>query len=126
MYDVSIWTSTEIYVALICAAAPGVKPLISRMLPKLLGTSLRSRTRPSGGSSNAIELSLKMKRSTKSNSTTNLTSAQGPYSEIYSPAKHDEESLDGKSDMDEGPGRMKVEDGIVRNTSVVIKSERRM
>lgn len=135
MYDVSIWTSTEIYVALICAAAPGIKPLVSKLLPKLLGTTLRSRTVTTGPHSNQIELSSKLKRSTlgsrhlsvlKSNSETQLTSAHGPYAEIYSTGKHDEESLDGKSDVDEGAGRLRAEDGIVRNTSVVIRSERRM
>lgn len=133
-YDVSIWTSTEIYVTLICAAAPGIKPLISRLLPRLLGTTLRSRTKTTAVGSNAIELTSKMRRSTlgtrhssvlKSNSTTKLTSARGPYSEIYSAGKHDEESLDGKSDMDEG-SEMRMEDGIVRNTKVVITSERRV
>ncbi|PVH91342.1 hypothetical protein DM02DRAFT_664093 [Periconia macrospinosa] len=44
LYDVSIWTSTEINATLICAAAPGVKPLISKLFPRLLGTSYRSRT----------------------------------------------------------------------------------
>ncbi|KAK7185636.1 hypothetical protein PSPO01_08322 [Paraphaeosphaeria sporulosa] len=134
MYDVSIWTSTEIYVTLICAAAPGIKPLISKVLPKLLGTTLRSRTGTTGAQTNPIELTSKMKRSTlgsrhlsvlKSNSTTQLTSAHGPYAEIYSTGKHDEESLDGKSDVDDGSGRLKAEDGILRNTSVVIRSERR-
>jgi hypothetical protein len=46
-YDVTIWTSTEIYVSLICAAAPGTKPLISLLLPRLLGTTLQSRIRSS-------------------------------------------------------------------------------
>ncbi|KAL1610123.1 hypothetical protein SLS60_001788 [Paraconiothyrium brasiliense] len=133
MYDVSIWTSTEIYVALICAAAPGIKPLVSRLLPKLLGTSLRSRSKTTGGS-NAYELGSKMKRSTlgtrhsavlNSSSTTNLTSVHGPYSKmtkVYSTATHDEESLDGKSDMDERPKRIQT-DGIMRNTSVLVKME---
>ncbi|KAJ4350020.1 uncharacterized protein N0V89_008641 [Didymosphaeria variabile] len=124
MYDVSIWTSTEIYVALICAAAPGIKPLVSMLLPKLLGTSLRSRSKTTGGS-HAYELHCKMKRSTLG--TTTLTSAHGPYSKmskVYSAAKHDEESLDGKSDVDERCNRVRA-DGIMRNTSVVITSEQR-
>jgi len=37
-YDLSIWTSTEVYVSLICAAAPGMKPVILRLLPRFLGT----------------------------------------------------------------------------------------
>ena len=79
-----------------------------------------------------MELNSKMKRSTmgtrhstalKSNSTTNLTTAHGPYSEIHSLGKHDEESLDGKS-MDEGV--TPVRDGILKNTQVVITSEHRV
>ncbi|KAJ4298915.1 hypothetical protein N0V90_004158 [Kalmusia sp. IMI 367209] len=138
MYDVSIWTSTEIYVALICAAAPGVKPLVNKLLPKLLGTTLRSRT--TGGHTNPVELSSKMKRTTrgtthgtrhstvlKSGSTANLTTAHGPYSEIHSLGKHtDEDSLDGKSDIGEGHIRERPADGIVRNTRVVITSEERV
>jgi hypothetical protein len=132
---VSIWTWTEIYVTLICAATPGMKPLISRLLPRLLGTTLRSRTGTTGGRSNQIELASKMRRSAlgtrhssvlKSNSTANLTSAPGPYAEIYSTGNHDEESLDGKSDVDDGPGRMKADNVILRDTSVVIKSEVRV
>lgn len=134
-YDTSIWTSTEIYVTLICAAAPGVKPLIHKLLPRLLGSTLRSRTGISGPQPHQIELSSKMKRSTlgathrsvlKSHSETQLTSAHGPYAEIYSTGNHDEESLDGKSDVDEGLSRFKAADGILRNTSVVIKSESRV
>ena len=132
MYDVSIWTSTEIYVTLICASSPGVKPLISRLLPSLLGTTLRSRTGTTGGRSNTIEMNSKMKRTTmgtrhsvlKTNSTLKLTAAHGPYSEIHSLGKHDEESLDGKSDLEDGltPGR----EGILKNTEVVITSEERV
>ncbi|KAF1971386.1 hypothetical protein BU23DRAFT_370173, partial [Bimuria novae-zelandiae CBS 107.79] len=39
-YDISIWTSTEIYVSLVCAAAPGIKPVVSLVLPKITGASL--------------------------------------------------------------------------------------
>jgi hypothetical protein len=64
-YDISIWTSTEIYVSLLCAAAPGVKPLIAKTLPKLLESSLSNRSRtttvhPPG----SIELNLKTRRGT--------------------------------------------------------------
>lgn len=132
MYDVSIWTSTELYVTLICAAAPGTKPLVSMLLPKLLGTTLRSRTGNTAGRSNTIELNSRMKRSTlgtrhstviKSNSTTNLTTAHGPYSEIHSLGKHDEESLDGKSMYE---GVLPVREGIMKNTQVTITSEDRV
>ena len=35
-YDISIWTSTEIYICIICASAPGVKPLLVKILPKIM------------------------------------------------------------------------------------------
>jgi hypothetical protein len=133
MYDVSIWSSTEAYITLICAATPGIKPLVSKILPKLFGTALRSRSGTTGGRSNAIELNSKLNRSTlgtkhfsmlKSNSTTNLTTAVGPYSEIHSLGRHDEESIDDKS-IHDSPRLMKAEDGIMRNTRVVIRSEER-
>jgi hypothetical protein len=66
MYDISIWTSTEIYVSLICASAPGIKPLVTKVLPKLLGSSISSRSQtgftvdPPG----SIELELKLRRGT--------------------------------------------------------------
>ena len=65
-YDISIWTSTEIYVSLVCASAPGIKPIVAKVLPKLLGSSLnsRSRTRTSVNAPGSIELSLKQRRGT--------------------------------------------------------------
>ncbi|KAF2180449.1 hypothetical protein K469DRAFT_672921 [Zopfia rhizophila CBS 207.26] len=65
-YDVSIWTSTEIYVSLICASAPGIKPLVAKLPPQLLGTTLRSRTRTRSArqQSDGTELSSKLKGST--------------------------------------------------------------
>lgn len=48
-YDISIWTSTEIYVSLICASAPGAKPLVAKIMPKLLGSSLPSRSQSDFG-----------------------------------------------------------------------------
>lgn len=106
-YDVSIWTSTEIYVSLLCASAPGVKPVIVKILPKLLGSSFsRSRTRTTGRATTGIELGLssKWKRttvgSTRMNnrrlSETALTTADGPYTEVGNGA--DARSLGGKSD----------------------------
>jgi hypothetical protein len=61
----------------------------------------------------------------KSNSTTNLTTTDGPYSETHSLGSHDEESIDGKS-IHDSPSLMKAEDGIMRNTRVVIRSEERV
>lgn len=91
-YDISIWTSTEIYVSLICAAAPGIKPVVSLVLPKLLGSSLGSRTRTTGdgsGGAAPIELHSKMKRVTIGSARTRrnmnesvLDEADGPYAEI--------------------------------------------
>ncbi|KZM23120.1 hypothetical protein ST47_g5760 [Ascochyta rabiei] len=90
-YDVSIWTSTEIYVSLLCASAPGIKPFVVKILPKLLGSSSRSRTRTTGGVSYGIELGLssKWKRttigSTRMNrrpSETALSTADGPYTQV--------------------------------------------
>lgn len=92
-YDVTIWTSTEIYVSLTCAAAPGVKPLIGKLLPHLLGTTFRSRTRTTGKQAygtGPIELSGKVRRSTlatggsihKSVSAAGLTAGSGPWIEV--------------------------------------------
>lgn len=90
-YDISIWTNTEIWVAMICAAAPGIKPVLVKILPKLLGTTLRSRTKtkPSGGATGpSIEMGSKWKRNTRASShvhaqtsETALASAHGPYTE---------------------------------------------
>lgn len=106
-YDVSIWTSTEIYVSLLCASAPGVKPVVVKVLPKILGSSFsRGRTRATGEQSTGIELGLgsKWKRTTigstrMSNKRMNvaaLTTADGPYTEVGSGV--DARSLSGKSD----------------------------
>ena len=90
-YDVSIWTSTEIYVSLLCASAPGIKPVIKKVMPKLLGSSFSSRTQTDGRTGTGIELGLssKWKRttigSTRINrrlSETMLTTADGPYTQV--------------------------------------------
>ncbi|TKX18832.1 hypothetical protein C1H76_9093 [Elsinoe australis] len=36
-YDTSIWSAVEINVALLCTAAPAVKPLVKQLAPRLLG-----------------------------------------------------------------------------------------
>lgn len=106
-YDVSIWTSTEIYVSLLCASAPGVKPVVVKVLPKILGSSFsRARTRVTGEGSTGIELGLgsKWKRTTIGSTRMNnkrineaaLTTADGPYTEVGSGV--DARSLSGRSD----------------------------
>jgi hypothetical protein len=98
-YDISIWTATEIYICLVCASAPGVKPLVSKILPKLLGSTMKSRTYgTSGAPLGSVELSSKMRKGTmgsvavhRSISEAKLT---GPYTEVSRGA--DAESLDGK------------------------------
>lgn len=101
-YDISIWTNTEIYVSLICAAAPGIKPVIKRLMPNILGTSLKSRSRTTGG---GIELggSSKWRHTTtigsarlqRQTSQTALATADGPYTECGGGV--DDESWEGKS-----------------------------
>ncbi|KAL5398425.1 hypothetical protein PMIN06_006553 [Paraphaeosphaeria minitans] len=104
-YDISIYTSTEIYVSLICAAAPGVKPVVTLVLPKLLGSSLGSRTRTTTGDGYGgaapIELHSKMRRATIGSARTRknmhesiFDEAYGPYSEVGRGV--DTESLDSK------------------------------
>ncbi|CAI6341711.1 unnamed protein product [Periconia digitata] len=96
MYDLSIWTATEIYVSLICAAAPGMKPLVSKILPKLLGSTLASdkHTATTGYKSthppDSVELSLSRQRrgtigSTRVRRNTHdsiLEEGDGPYTEV--------------------------------------------
>lgn len=94
-YDVSIWTSTEIYVSLLCASAPGVKPVVLKILPKILGSSFsRSRTQTNEGADTSIELGLgsRWKRTTIGSARMNnrrqgesvLATADGPYTEVGS------------------------------------------
>jgi hypothetical protein len=103
-YDVTIWTSTEIYVSLVCAAAPGVKPLISIVLPRLLGTTSRSRTRSSIDRSHGtgtVDLSGKTAHGTlttnnstyRSNSVTGLTAMAENNPSTVIGRGTDEESL---------------------------------
>jgi hypothetical protein len=94
-YDISIWQSTEIYVSLLCASAPGIKPAVKKILPKLLGSySSRYRTRTTGGESVGIELGLgpNWKRATIGSARVHnrrlnesvLDTADGPYTEFGS------------------------------------------
>lgn len=113
-YDVSIWTSTEIYVSLLCASAPGIKPVIKKVMPKLLGSSFSSRTRTDGRTDTGIELGLgsKWKRTTIGSarinrrlSNTALTTADGPYTQVG--GGMDARSLSRKSE--ESPGTVTSE-----------------
>jgi hypothetical protein len=123
-YDISIWTNTEIYVSLICAAAPGIKPVVARILPKLLGSSLRSRSRTTGPTGQSIELGSKWRRGTtggrstlrRQTSETALASAVGPYTECGRGA--DAESL-GDETSERPSRRGSHEDGIIYKTSEI-------
>ncbi|KAH7385492.1 hypothetical protein DE146DRAFT_681050 [Phaeosphaeria sp. MPI-PUGE-AT-0046c] len=124
-YDISIWTNTEIYVSLICAAAPGIKPVIVRLLPKALGTSLRSRTRTTGG---GIELggSSKWKHTTtigsgrlqRQTSQTALATADGPYTECGRAG--DDESWENKSGRASRQGS-EDEGGIYKTSEISVQ-----
>lgn len=125
MYDISIWTSTEVYVSLICAAAPGVKPLISKILPHVLGTTLKSRTRTTGAQAHSIELRSKTKTSAtgplfKSVSMAGLTTAHGPYWEVGRGV--DEESDDGKSE--DGDRERSLDGGIMKKSEITVQSSK--
>lgn len=60
-YDVSIWTAAEIYTCVVCASAPGIKPLVTKLIPKLLLTTLRSRSK-STSDPQSIELGSRIKK----------------------------------------------------------------
>ncbi|KAF2710568.1 hypothetical protein K504DRAFT_265654 [Pleomassaria siparia CBS 279.74] len=92
-YDISIWSSSEIYVGLVCAAAPGIKPLVSKILPKILGSTTKSRSQSrsqtwtADANPGSIELSLKKMRrgtigSVTTNRSTNDAKSTGPYIEV--------------------------------------------
>ncbi|KAF1929883.1 uncharacterized protein M421DRAFT_419651 [Didymella exigua CBS 183.55] len=129
-YDVSIWTSTEIYVSLFCASAPGVKPVVVKILPKILGSSFsRGRTRATGGTrqgGTVIELGLgsKWKRTTIGSTRTHnsrlseaaLATADGSYTEVGSDV--DARSLAERSDKPTSDGGSSL-GGHVRKTSEI-------
>ncbi|KAF1950702.1 hypothetical protein CC80DRAFT_539442 [Byssothecium circinans] len=114
MYDISTWTSIEIYVSLICASAPGCKPLVSKLLPKLLGSSLASHESTTWIQSfppGSVELNLsKQRRETigsarvrRNTHDSILEEAEGPYTEFGRGL--DSASFDGHS-KDEDDDRM--------------------
>ncbi|KAH8725552.1 hypothetical protein GQ44DRAFT_681440 [Phaeosphaeriaceae sp. PMI808] len=120
-YDISIWTNTEIYVSLICASAPGMKPVIVQILPKLLGSTIlsRSRTRQTGnGTGKSIELGLRLNSSTNNSklqgqtSQTALATADGPYTECG--RGMDADSFGGRMSR-----RGSEEEGIIFKTSEI-------
>lgn len=110
-YDISIWNATEVYVSLICAAAPGVKPLVSLLLPKILGTSLNSQTLVATEEGRNPGFDLKSKRRATIGSARTRKKTQdgvldeddGPYLEMGRGV--DRESVELR-DMD--PGRRKM------------------
>jgi hypothetical protein len=120
-YDVSLWTTAEIYVSLICASAPGIKPVIVRIMPKLLGSSFHSQTRRTAFPS--IELGSKWKRNTTSGggnlqrqtSETALAIGAGPYTECGRGA--DAESTG--DDTSVRPSRRGSEEDGIYKTSVI-------
>ena len=128
-YDVSIWTSVEIYVSLMCAAAPGIKPLISKILPKLLGSSYRSRSRTTGQPGNTYELNSKMKRTHdtshlhKSVSMTGLTKADGPYSSIGRGT--DLESIEKDYELEDQSRNPSPDNAILKTQQIVIQTTER-
>jgi hypothetical protein len=88
-YDVSIWSATEAYVSLICAAAPGVKPVVVKLIPRILGSSLRSHT--TQGPSIELGLGSKWKRTTIGSARVHhqpndsvLGTGVGPYTQVES------------------------------------------
>ena len=125
-YDVSIWSSVEIYVSLICAAAPGIKPLVAKILPRLMGSSHRSRSGTTGApTGNTYELSSKMKRTVgthihKSNSTTELTTAAGPYSSIGRGT--DQESIERDYEFEERSQQPCPDNRIIKTQQIVVQT----
>ncbi|CAK7228492.1 hypothetical protein SBRCBS47491_006921 [Sporothrix bragantina] len=53
--DIAMWSNIEINVAIMCASAPALKPLVSKIAPKLLGSSMNSgsRSRTNGYGANS-------------------------------------------------------------------------
>ncbi|CAK7206934.1 hypothetical protein SEUCBS139899_009741 [Sporothrix eucalyptigena] len=45
--DIAMWSNIEINVAIVCASVPALKPFVSKIAPKLLGSSINSASRSS-------------------------------------------------------------------------------
>lgn len=121
-YDVSIWTSTEIYVSLICASALGAKPLVSKLIPKLLGTTLKSTSGASGDQFHSWELSPKLKQNAmeaitvrNNTSETHLTAMKGSNTEVG--REGDADSFASKSD-DQSP---RHDEGIFKTMEITVE-----
>jgi hypothetical protein len=119
-YDISIWTNTELHVSLICASCPGIKPVIVKFLPKLLGSSLLSRTKtkasgaPNEHGSRWKLTTIGSNKLNRQTSETALTTADGPYTQCGRGA--DAESWA----EDQRPGsRGSDEDKIIYKTSEI-------
>lgn len=91
-YNVSIWTSTDIYIGLICASAPRAKPL----LVKIKGWSRTYGT--SGINLGSIELSSKMKKDMMGSVTIHRSTSKPKLTGLYTEVlrKAGAESLNGK------------------------------
>lgn len=115
-YDVPIWILLEVNVSLICAAAPGTKPLVSKLMPKFLEPTLRSRT---FGKNVSTARSYEMDRVIRSDGTSGIGSqgglagAQDRYAQIGRSA--DGVGVDGRLNK-EALGR---NNGAIWKTSVV-------
>lgn len=120
-YEFNVWSAVEVNVSIICVAAPCMKPLLLRWIPRLLGsaasrpsalthhdTTLSSTTTRPGGSQTMNHNSV---------STTELTAVKAAGSSWATMAE-DEESLGGIGDSGR---RHRSEDLDVRNTSKVIE-----
>lgn len=130
-YDVSIWTATEVYVCLICASAPGMKPIVVKILPKLLGSSLQSRTRTTGQASIGLELRPNWKRTTIGSTTTNrrlgqsaLVTAGGPYTQVEGgvDARSLNHRSDGRSIASDSEGESSQSGHIFKESEIVIET----
>jgi hypothetical protein len=48
-WDVATWSAVEVNAGLFCASAPAIKPLLRRVIPGLMASSLGSSSNPTGG-----------------------------------------------------------------------------
>jgi hypothetical protein len=128
-YDITIWTSTEIYVSLICAAAPGIKPLISLLIPHLLGSGQRIRGQAvvgHGYADGSLELGKRKKRTTfgtgdtlrSSFTATGYTNRSGTWREVGRGA--DQHSIGSMSNEEGCYEQLKTDGGIVKKSEIMI------
>lgn len=67
--DAAYWTAAECNVAIICACLPFLRPIVSRIFPKLLSTNSYNRYTSNPG---------------RSTTTRNITAARSPRTELFS------------------------------------------